>query len=195
MHQNLADYYLIIHSLQSLLNTQKKLSKCCTGTDGVDIDNRQQIEGECKVYEGTYQSILSRHQEVLNFPLEVFQCQLSNHKTLCQQLTESACQEFFQTALTREVNNNEFFLTQLTTIVETLPTEDFDQKSDEGDELVQDEWGDLDELDENKWNDMSELDDLGGSCESDESGELGEVSGIRVTELVEALALGYHLVN
>lgn len=79
--------------------------------------------------------------------------------------------------------------------METLPTEDFDQKSDEGDELVQDEWDDLDELDENKWNDMSELDDLGGSCESDESGELGEVSGIRVTELVEALALGYHLVN
>lgn len=188
MHQNLVDHYLIINSLRSLLETQKKLLKCCTGTDGVDIDNRQQIEGECKVYEETYQSILSRHQEVLKFPLQVFQCQLSIHKTLCQQLTESACQEFFQTAFTREVNNNEFFLTQLTTIVENLPTEDFDQKSDE------DEWDGLDELDENKWNDMSELDDLGGSCESDESGELGEVSGIRVEELLEILALGYYLV-
>lgn len=195
MHQNLVDHYLIINSLQSLLETQKKLLKCCTGTDGVDIDNRQQIEGECKVYEETYQSILSRRQEVLKFPLQVFQSQLSNHKRLCQQLTESACQEFFQTALTREVNNNEFFRTQLTTIVENLPTEDFDQKSDEGDELVQDEWDGLDELDENKWNDMCELDDLGGSCGSDESGELGEVSGIWIKELLEILALGYYLVN
>lgn len=148
-------------------------------------------------------SLFYRDSRKFEFPLRVLRHQLSSHKTLCQQLTESAFQEL-QTALTREVGCNKRFLKDLNEIVKNLPIEDFDQKSDEGDELVRDEWDRLDELDENKWNDMSELGDLDGSCESDgpgdfdesgNSGELGEVSGIRVEKLVETLALGRYLVN
>lgn len=72
--------------------------------------------------------------------------------------------------------------------MENLAEEHYNQKSVEGDELVQDEWDVLDKLDEDEWDVLDVLDE----DEWSESEESGEVSETRVVELIENFTLGHY---